>query len=141
MKNKSIALLFAFLAIETCYTQNLNRKIQNTILQLQKDMESRVVEINVLTDSTFKLNQAVTSHQESIQNINSVEQDQENTIEQHKKDIDENAQDIDELTGNVDSLNLSPIGKCIKTILITVKPVLHSPFRFNCCLGSSCKPC
>ena len=116
MNSKGIALLFAFLAIQTCFTQDLNRKIQDTILQLQKDMESRVVEINVLTESTFKLDQAVTGHQEAIQNINSEEQNHENTLEQHKKDIDENAENIDELTGNVDSLNLSPIGKIKSTI-------------------------
>ena len=79
-------------------------------------MESRVVEINVLTESTFKLGQAVTGHQEAIQNINSEEQNHENTLEQHKKDIDENAENIDELTGNVDSLNLSPIGTIKSTI-------------------------
>ena len=50
------------------------------------------------------------NNDDEIENISSVQEDHEKTLEQQKKAIDENAQNIDTLT-NADSLHLSPIGK------------------------------
>ena len=84
--------------------------LEGSVEQLQLDMKQRVIEINDLNESTSKLDEAVKDNDDDIENICSVQQNHENTLEQHKKDIDENAQNIDTLA-NADSLHLSPIGK------------------------------
>ena len=50
-------------------------------------MESRVVEISLLQDSTFNLEQLVTSHEKDLKNISSLQGQHDETISKNTGDV------------------------------------------------------
>ena len=89
------------------------RIMEGSIEQLQKDMEKRVLEINILYDSTDKLDKNATKQQEKIDNIDLVQQDHGNKISQNLQFIDENSIAIDALDETIELLHLSPVGSIV----------------------------